>query len=350
MPKLTTSLPKYRKHRASGQAIVTIGRKDFYLGLHGSKASKLEYDRIITEWLAVGRPSTWPPAEAAEVTIAELIRAYWRWAQGYYRDKTGESSGTAETRLEAFSRLVRPDLRCRLSTPLPGARLSEDSDVDPEICEQRLRDILIRGGELIRDDGGRAFAFKLHQFIGQGRALFATLEPVASGDAVLACWPASKARGGRVVDCSPYGRDGHVAGSAGTGEFVELLIDSNADRNSLYRIRLAPEGGGQVVCSYHEHTPPWHDRTWQRKFDCAVAWQSDGWTAKFALPFDIFCKNQTLAAEIGFNVRWFGMPGGEVRGWHCSSPSCSKPCAARCPYTARFGICRRRSRWRRTAT
>ena len=33
------------------------------------------------------------------------------------------------------------------------------------------------GGRSARDDGGRAFAFKLHQFIGQGRALFATLEP-----------------------------------------------------------------------------------------------------------------------------------------------------------------------------
>ena len=138
----------------------------------------------------------------------------------------------------------------------------------------------------------------------------------ATGDAVLGCWPASKARGNRVVDCSPHGRDGHVAGSAGTGEFIELLIDSNADRNSFYRIRLAAEGGGQVACSYHEHTPPWHDRTWQPKFDCAVAWQSDGWTAEFALPFEIFYKNKTLAAEIGFNVRRFGMPGGEVHGWH----------------------------------
>jgi len=96
MPKLTSSLSKYRKHRASGQAIVTIGRKDFYLGPHGTKASKREYDRIVTEWLAAARPSIWPPAEAAEVTIAELIRGYWRWAQGYYRDKNGNSTGTAE--------------------------------------------------------------------------------------------------------------------------------------------------------------------------------------------------------------------------------------------------------------
>jgi hypothetical protein len=43
-------------------------------------------------------------------------------------------------------------------------------------CAERLRDILNRGGELQRNDSSRAFVFKLHQFIGQGRALFATLE------------------------------------------------------------------------------------------------------------------------------------------------------------------------------
>jgi Lhr-like helicase len=43
-------------------------------------------------------------------------------------------------------------------------------------CAQRVREILNRGGDLVREDGGRAFAFKLHQFIGQARALFATLE------------------------------------------------------------------------------------------------------------------------------------------------------------------------------
>ena len=49
------ALPKYRKHRVSGQAIVTLSGKDFYLGPHGTKASKSEYDRLIGEWLANGR-------------------------------------------------------------------------------------------------------------------------------------------------------------------------------------------------------------------------------------------------------------------------------------------------------
>lgn len=104
MPKLTSSVPKYRKHRASGQAIVTIGGKDFYLGPHGTKASHLEYDRVITEWLAAGRPSTWPPPGAADVTISELIRDYFNWAKVYYRDKNGESTGTAELLKPVFKR------------------------------------------------------------------------------------------------------------------------------------------------------------------------------------------------------------------------------------------------------
>ncbi len=56
-------------------------------------------------------------------------------------------------------------------------RLAEATDTAVEECAERLRALLNRGSELACDDGGRAFAFKLHQFIGQGRALFATLEP-----------------------------------------------------------------------------------------------------------------------------------------------------------------------------
>jgi hypothetical protein len=55
MPRLTNSNPSYRKHKASGQALVTIGGQDMYLGPHGTKTSKSEYDRLIGEWLANGR-------------------------------------------------------------------------------------------------------------------------------------------------------------------------------------------------------------------------------------------------------------------------------------------------------
>ena len=61
-----------------------------------------------------------------------------------------------------------------------AGRLTEQTGATPDVCAGQLRELLTRGGELLRDDGGRAFAFKLHQFIGQGRAVYATLEPVAS--------------------------------------------------------------------------------------------------------------------------------------------------------------------------
>ena len=48
-------IPRYRLHKPSGQAVVTLGYRDFYLGRFGSKASREEYDRRIAEWLANGR-------------------------------------------------------------------------------------------------------------------------------------------------------------------------------------------------------------------------------------------------------------------------------------------------------
>lgn len=83
MPRLVHSVPKYRRHRASGQAVVTLNGRDFYLGPHGTKASHIEYDRLIGEWLAAGR---YPPEVApTELTIAELCLRYWRFATQYYR-------------------------------------------------------------------------------------------------------------------------------------------------------------------------------------------------------------------------------------------------------------------------
>ena len=74
--------PKYRKHRRSGQAIVTLDGKDFYLGPHGTKTSKAEYDRLVGEWLTNGRRL--PVQGPAALSVSELIEAYWRFAKSYY--------------------------------------------------------------------------------------------------------------------------------------------------------------------------------------------------------------------------------------------------------------------------
>ena len=46
--------PSYRHHRASGQAVVTLSGRDIYLGPHGTKFSRDNYDRVVGEWLAAG--------------------------------------------------------------------------------------------------------------------------------------------------------------------------------------------------------------------------------------------------------------------------------------------------------
>ncbi len=76
-------IPAYTKHRASGQAVVCIGGKDYYLGPHGTKASKLEYDRLILEWVSAGRPANFGAPESV-LLISQLLVAYLRYAKAYY--------------------------------------------------------------------------------------------------------------------------------------------------------------------------------------------------------------------------------------------------------------------------
>jgi integrase len=68
----TPRTPSYRHHKPSGQAVVTLGGRDIYLGPYGTKASKTAYDRAIAEWLAGGRRR----ASQAQLVIAELVPRY----------------------------------------------------------------------------------------------------------------------------------------------------------------------------------------------------------------------------------------------------------------------------------
>jgi len=86
-------VPKYRKHRASGQAIVTIRGRDHYLGPHGTKASKVEYDRLIAEFLANGRQAL--HVTPHELSIVELAARYVEYAKSYYRKNDGTLTTTS---------------------------------------------------------------------------------------------------------------------------------------------------------------------------------------------------------------------------------------------------------------
>lgn len=84
MPKLSKSVPKYGLHKPSGRARVVIDGRHHYLGPYNSSESKAEYDRLVAEWLSTGRRSVVSEVKH-QLTVVELISAYWKFAEGYYR-------------------------------------------------------------------------------------------------------------------------------------------------------------------------------------------------------------------------------------------------------------------------
>jgi integrase len=93
MPKLVYRTPSICRHKASGQAVVTLSGKDHYLGRFGTKEAERQYERIIGEWLAANR--NLPPGDEADETdveVAEVTIDYLEHARDYYR-KNGEITG-----------------------------------------------------------------------------------------------------------------------------------------------------------------------------------------------------------------------------------------------------------------
>ena len=88
MPRRNT-VPNYRLHRQSGQAVVTLrdplgNRRDVLLGKYGTAESRVEYARVIAEWEANGRRLPASQAIPANITVNELALAYWKFAESYY--------------------------------------------------------------------------------------------------------------------------------------------------------------------------------------------------------------------------------------------------------------------------
>jgi integrase len=85
--------PSLRRHKPSARGVVTLNGRDIYLGHWPADRRKppvevqQNYDRAIAEWLAVGRQPATPTKY--DLTIAELILAFWRHAEEYYRREDG---------------------------------------------------------------------------------------------------------------------------------------------------------------------------------------------------------------------------------------------------------------------
>ena len=84
MPKLKERTPAYRLHRPSGQAVVTLSGKDFYLGAHRTKASCRKYDELVAEWLANGRRLA---STSDAISVTELLAHYVRFCRARFGNR-----------------------------------------------------------------------------------------------------------------------------------------------------------------------------------------------------------------------------------------------------------------------
>lgn len=100
-------IPSYRMHLASGQAIVTIKRRDLYLGPYNSPESKRAYNRIISEYLTVGESFGVKPQD---LTIAELLASYAKHCKGYFGTGTSSDWHRIKVALRAVKALYATEL------------------------------------------------------------------------------------------------------------------------------------------------------------------------------------------------------------------------------------------------
>lgn len=125
MPKLSFAVPKYRRHKASGQAIVSIDGRDRYLGPYGSVESREAYRREINALLArrgakqasaaspLPRPEVGPLPVESHMTIAEVVDTFLQFADDHYRRPDGTPTGEANNFVDA----ARPLLQLYAHTP-----------------------------------------------------------------------------------------------------------------------------------------------------------------------------------------------------------------------------------------
>ncbi len=98
MPR-AQSVPSYRLHKPSGQAVVTIRtvggqRRDVYLGLYNSPESRAEYGRLVAEIASTTVPAlaTSSTSLAPRITVNQVLLAFLRYAEQHYRSSGGNAT------------------------------------------------------------------------------------------------------------------------------------------------------------------------------------------------------------------------------------------------------------------
>jgi integrase len=147
MPRLTKSVPKYRRHKASGRAVVTLRGKDYYLGAYGSDESKAKYERLIAEYLVNKRlpppskPAGTPDVAAAgrNLTIQEVFLRYWKQHVVTYYVKRGKPTSEQNAIRLAMKLLIGVNGLTLASDFGPSAlKAYRQALIDKRLCRRRI--------------------------------------------------------------------------------------------------------------------------------------------------------------------------------------------------------------------
>jgi integrase len=137
--------PSYRRH-SSGQACVTVRdaagrRREILLGAWDSLESRAEYARVLADLAAnqgrLAGQGRGPLAPFPDLSVNELLVAYWRHAEGHYRQPDGRPGGELGNLRDA----LRPLRRLYGDAPARG--------FDAQALET-IQDQLARSGRLAR--------------------------------------------------------------------------------------------------------------------------------------------------------------------------------------------------------
>jgi hypothetical protein len=80
-----STVPSYRLHKATGQAVVTVAGRDYYLGQHGTEESRRRYGELITRH-AAGQPlqAAEMPQDDGGPTVDELCWVFRAFCKSHF--------------------------------------------------------------------------------------------------------------------------------------------------------------------------------------------------------------------------------------------------------------------------
>jgi integrase len=78
-------VPRYCRHKATGQAVVYFAGREHYLGPHGSPESLKLYADLVARWQAGGLPAVREHLAADDLTVVELVAQFLAAARQRYR-------------------------------------------------------------------------------------------------------------------------------------------------------------------------------------------------------------------------------------------------------------------------